>query len=272
VVGVGSQLGRSFWCALVVAVPLALGGCDSGGGGGTEDESKPAPKTLLPPVGFSATADGFTVRLSWSADPDSLKIVEYEISRNGRKLTTSSGTSMSYTDTEVRPGKKYDYEIRSKGASAASDPVSDEVRIKTPSLAEARLDGDFGVSVKVVSQSGYSSFERGSLGWHFKPKCRDGACDVVWQDVVLKNVHAVLKQKGKEYSGSYHGYFGVSCGGTHSSSTVDVSFKVAKARALAGEWRATKIEGTVDNSEVSQFGCISGSASVAVKGTLRGSG
>jgi hypothetical protein len=92
VVGVGSQLGRSFWCALVVAVPLALGGCDSGGGGGTEDESKPAPKTLLPPVGFSATADGFTGRLSWSADPDSLKIVEYEISRNGRKLTTSSGT------------------------------------------------------------------------------------------------------------------------------------------------------------------------------------
>lgn len=271
-IGVGSQLGRSYWCALIVAAPLAFGGCDSGGGGGTEGESTPTPKTVLPPVGFSATADGFSVRLSWSADPDSAKIVEYEITRNGRTLTTSSGTSMSYTDTEVRPGKKYDYEIRSEGASATSEPVSDEVRIKTPSLADARLDGDFGVTVKIVSQSGYSSFQRGSYGWHFKPKCRQGACDVVWRDVVLKNVHAVLKQKGKEYSGSYHGYFGVSCGGTHSSSTVDVAFKVAKARALAGEWRATKIEGTVENSEVSQFGCVSGSASVAVKGTLRGTG
>ena len=150
--------------------------------------------------------------------------------------------------------------------------MTDEVRIKTPSLAEARLDGDYGVTVKIVSQSGYSSCERGSYGWHFKPKCRHGACDVVWRDVVLKNVNAVLKQKGKEHSGTYHGYFGVSCGGTHSSSTVDVSFKVAKARALAGEWKATKIEGTVDNSEVSQFGCISGSASAVVKGTLRATG
>jgi hypothetical protein len=272
VVGVGSHLSRSFWCALVVAVPLALGGCDSGGGEDTEGETKAAPKAILPPVGFSAVADGFSVRLSWNTDPASAKVEGFEITRNGRPLTRPAETSTSYTDTEVRPGKKYAYEIRAEGTSAASEPVTDEVRIKTPSLAEARLDGDYGVTVKIVSQSGYSSFERGSYGWHFKPKCRHGACDVVWRDVVLKNVHAVLKQKGKEYSGTYHGYFGVSCGGTHSSSTVDVSFKVAKARALAGEWKATKIEGTVDNSEVSQFGCVSGSASVAVKGTLRGTG
>jgi hypothetical protein len=53
----------------------------------------------------------------------------------------------------------------------------------------------------------------------------------------MKSVHAVLKHKGKEYSGAYHGSFGITWGGTHSSSAVDVSFKVMKARALAGEWR-----------------------------------
>ena len=85
----------------------------------------------------------------------------------------------------------------------------------------------------------------------------------------LKNIHAVLEQKGKEYTGSYHGYFGISCQGTHSTSSVEVAFKVMKARAIAGEWRATKLEGTVENSEVSQFGCISGRATVSFKGTLR---
>jgi hypothetical protein len=90
------------------------------------------------------------------------------------------------------------------------------------------------------------------------------------RDVVMKNVHAVLKHKGKEYSGTYHGSFGITCGGTHSSSAVDVSFKVMKARALAGEWRATKLEGTVENSEVFQFGCVSGT--VSIKGSLRGRG
>jgi hypothetical protein len=267
----GSVLGRSFWCALVVAAPLAIGGCDGGGGGDAAGESEPAPKSVLPPVGFSATADGFTVRLAWSAPSDSAKIVGFEITRNDRPLTSASASATSASD-DVSPGKTYRYEIRSKGVGADSDWVSDEVKVKTPSLKEARVEGDFGVTVKIVSQSGYASFEKGNYGWHFKPKCRHGACDIVWRDVVMKNVHAVLKQKGKEYSGTYHGFFGITCGGTHSSSTVDVSFKVMKARALAGEWRATKLEGTVENSEVSQFGCVSGSATVSIKGSLRGRG
>ena len=269
VIGVGSQLSRSFWCALFVAVPLALGGCDSGGGG-AEGESKPAPKVILPPVGFSATADGFSVHLTWSADPASAKIEGYEITKNGRKLVAPSESSTTYTDTAVKPGKTYAYEIRSKGVTKSSEPATDEVKIKTPSLKEARLEGDFGITTKVVSESGYSSFGRVDTGWRFKPKCGKGPCDVVWRDVLLDNVKAILKQDGKKYTGEYHGYFGVSCGGSHSSSSVDVKFTVVRARALDGEWRATKIQGTVDSSEVSQFGCVSGRATVSVKGTLRG--
>ena len=267
--GVSAMLRRSLLCLLFVAVPLALAGCDSGGGG-AEAESKPAPKTLLPPVGFSATADGFTVRLSWSPDPASAKIEAFEVTKNGRPLTEPPSSSTSYTDTRVKPGKTYAYEIRSRGVTNTSEPAADEVRIKTPSLKEARLEGDFGVSTRIVSQSGYSSFERSDTGWRFNPKCRKGPCDVVWRDVLLDNVKATLKQDGKKYTGEYHGYFGVSCGGSHSSSSVEVTFTVVRARALAGEWRATKIQGTVDSSEVSQFGCISGRATVAVKGTLRG--
>jgi len=265
--GLASVPGRSTWCALVAAAPLALGGCDSGGD--VAGESKPLPKSVLSPVGFSASADGLTVHLSWSADPGSAKVVGYEITRNGKPFSSASATATSASDGDVRPGKQYRYEIRSKGASASSNWVSDEVNIKTPSLKAARVEGDFGITAKTVSQSGYGRFESPSFGWHFKPKCRHGACSIVWRDVSLKNIHAVLEQKGKEYTGSYHGYFGISCQGTHSTSSVEVAFKVMKARAIAGEWRATKLEGTVENSEVSQFGCISGRATVSFKGTLR---
>jgi hypothetical protein len=270
-VGIERHPRRSFWCVLLVAAPLALAACDSGGGE-SEGESKPAPKVLLPPVGFSATADGLSVKLSWSADPASAQIDGYEVRKNGRLLVSPTGSSTSYIDTEVRPGKTYAYEIRSKGITktSTSEPATDEVKIRTPPLSEARLEGDFGITTRVVSESGYSTFERNDTGWRFDPKCRKGPCDVVWRDVLLDNVKAILKQKGKKYSGEYHGYFGVSCGGSHSSSSVEVTFTVVRARALADEWRATKIEGTVDSSEVPQFGCTSGRASVAVKGSLRG--
>jgi len=272
VVGVDGDLRRSFWCALLVAVPLGEPANKGAAKAVAKAESKPAPKVLLPPAGFSATADGFSVHLSWSADPASAKIEGYEVRKNGRLLVSPSASSTSYTDTEVRPGKTYSYEIRSRDVTKdkASEPVTDEVKIRTPPLADARLEGDFGVTTKVVSESGYSSFERADTGWRFNPKCRKGPCDVVWRDVLLDNVKSVLEQKGKKYSGAYHGYFGVSCGGSHSSSSVDVNFTGVRARALDGEWRATKIEGTVDSSEVSQFGCVSGRASIAVKGTLRG--
>lgn len=85
-----SVLARSFWCALVAAAPLALVGCDSGEeAGGTEAESRPAPKSVLPPVGFLGDWGRLHGRLAWSAPSDSAKIVGFEITRNDRPLTSA---------------------------------------------------------------------------------------------------------------------------------------------------------------------------------------
>ena len=47
---------------------------------------------------------------------------------------------------------------------------------------------------------------------------------------------------------------------------------MAKAKAIDGEWRATKLEGTVEHSEAIQFGCRSGQAKLAIKALLRATG
>lgn len=270
-VGVDRARRRSFWCALLVAVPLAFGGCDRGGGEEAEGESKPAPKALLPPVGFSATADGFSVHLSWSADPASAKIENYELDRNGRNVFAST-TSTSYTDTNVRPGKTYRYEIRSIGANGESDPAVDEVKIKKPSLQKARVEGGFSITTKEISHYGYGDYSLPTFGSKFKPKCRHGACDVVWTDIGLKGLHAVLEKRRAAYQGTYRGFFLSLCEGTRSTSDVEIDFKVIKARAIAGEWRATNFEGTIEHTETPQYGCVTAHAELAIKGTLRVAG
>jgi hypothetical protein len=82
-------------------------------------------------------------------------------------------------------------------------------------------------------------------------------------------MHAMLKRKQTRYSGSYTGLFLVKCGGTRSTSFVQLSLKVVKARAIAGEWRATTLTGTLSSSESAQFGCVSSHAAQSVKAKLR---
>jgi hypothetical protein len=253
---------------LLLAVPVVAAACDTGG----EAEMRGATTTfeLLPPSDLTARADGFSVELHWTAPSGSAEVLGYEVRRGGSVLEVLSRTSTSVTDDDVRPGKKYTYEVRARGNGKFSDPASAEVRIKVPPLKGARVEGDFNVSAKVVSKTGYSRFGQGTtFGWHFKPKCRAGACAVVWRDVFAERFHAKLTRKGARYVGNYTGFFLVKCGGTNSTSSVDLDLKVTTARAIAGEWRATKLGGTLTSSEAPQFGCVAGRAVTSIKAKLR---
>lgn len=260
---------RSRWLMILFLVmPVPVAACDSGG----EAETRGATTTveLLPPSGLTATADGFSVELDWSAPSGGAEVLGYEVRRGGSVLEVLSRTSTSLTDDDVRPGKEYTYEVRAQGKGKFSEPASAEVKIKVPPLTAARVEGDFNVIAKVVSKTGYSRFGQGTtFGWHFKPKCRAGACAVVWRDVFAKRFHAILKRKGGRYVGNYTGFFLVKCGGTNSTSSVDLDLKVKKARAIAGEWRATKLGGTLTSSEAPQFGCVAGRAVTSIKARLR---
>ena len=112
-------------------------------------------------------------------------------------------------------------------------------------------DGSFSITTKDISHYGYSSYDPPTFGSKFKPKCRHGACDVVWTDVGLKQLHAVLQETHGRYHGTYRGSFLSSCRGTRSTTDVEIDFKVTKARAMAGDWAATKFEGTLEHAGVS---------------------
>jgi hypothetical protein len=265
----GGRLGaRVLWLAvLLVAAPSSMTACDSGGGDSSATATATA--TVLPPEGLSGTAKGLSVVLKWSAPPDSAEVVGYEVKRNGEPLESVGVEETTLTDLDVRPGQSYTYELRSLGVGQASEPAMTDVAIRVPPLAAARLEGDFNVQTKLVEKSGYSKFKPFAFGWRFRPKCDEGACNVVWRDVADRHVHALLKRKRKRYEGEYEGIFIIACEGSRSVSSVHVSLEVQRARAVGGKWRVTRFSGRLSNSEAPQFGCVASHAVESLKGKLR---
>jgi hypothetical protein len=266
-----ARLAIGFWLlAMLIMAATLLTACDFGSS--ESSASSTAPSEVLPPEGFSATADGFSVVLTWTAPSESANIVGYEITRDGALLDSVDADVTTFTDYNLKPGA-YSYAIRTNGWQGTSAPMATDVVIKTPQLRAARLEGHYSVKTKVKSMRGYSSFGKiPSFAWGFEPKCRENACDVVWRDLFDKRIHARLNREKATYAGHYKGPFLARCGGTRSISSVDLVIRPVKAGALGGVWRVLKFEGTLRSSEGPQFGCVSGHAVQTFKGVRRRAG
>jgi hypothetical protein len=186
-------------------------------------------------------------------------VTNYYVYRGDDRIAALPAATTEYTDTNVKPGKHYTYEIESRsGALLISPKVSAEIDVPVPDLKDARLAGNFNVTATPTSQYGFTAdWEKGTLGWNFKAKCSDGPCDVTWKDLSFKELKTKLDRAGGTYNGTDDGKFEVTCGGVTTTSTVTVDIHVTKAKAISGEWRATKLEGTYKVTNPSQLGCVS---------------
>lgn len=258
---------------LIVGVAMA-------GGGGTKTAATASPSasvsaspspsptpTVAPPVGFTAEGQVFPfgVVLSWSA-PVGESVQGYRIFRADIQIAAVPTGTTTYLDSNVQPGKTYTYAILTRGEGLfQSDMISDDVKVPVPPISTARLDGTFNVKLKTTSQSGYvGSVGTITLGWNFKPKCKQGACNVTMKDFSIKDLKTTLTRKGAAYTGTDSAKFISSCGGVQVTSTITIDLRVVKAKIIDGEWRASKLEGTVVESHPSTLGCVSGGAHFSV--------
>jgi hypothetical protein len=268
--------------AILVILGIVIGVVVASGGGGEKPLAELSPTgtpppsaspTVAPPVGFTATGRSvpFGVVMTWSA-PAGEAVQGYRIYREGVQIATVPSETTTYTDSNVKPGKSYTYEIVTRGDGLVqSARVSSVVDVPIPPLSSARLQGTFNAKMKTTSQSGYSgNLGSFTLGWNFKPKCSEGSCDVTWKDLVYKEFKTTLHRKGVNYSGSDSGTFFGTCSGAKGISSLSLTVHVVKAKVIDGEWRATKLEGTMVESHASAFGCVSGGAHFTVTATLGG--
>ena len=256
-----------------VVTAISLSGCDSGSSGdvtGTGTESGGATTVSVgPPSDLEAKAILATVRLRWSPPAEGPSVEGYGIYRKGSLLQGVTGGQTTFTDDEVKPGKTYTYEVRARAGGAVSEPASVEVDVPVPPLKAARLIGRFAVTSRVITQSGYRELSAPSFSWHFTAKCDLGPCDVDWRDTSYDRVHARLHRRGNRYVGQYSGIFTTECYGTRTHASLELSLYVAKARAMGGQWRATRLNGSMKASQSAQLGCRAASFELAVTGRWR---
>lgn len=247
---------------LVGAIGYVVAFVSLGGNGG---RGRTAERNPFPPENLSAEAGRFEVTLSWSAPEGTVE--GYRVYRDDLFRGALPSSATSYVDEAV-PGEAYEYTVEAFAGSRISEPASITIRTERAPLKLARLEGTFRVATKVVSDTGYQNYAASRMSWRFKPKCADGACNVVWRDLSFKGLRTDLKQRGTNYRGEDSGAFNVSCGESTSVSDVTVSIKVTKARAVSGEWRVAKFVGTFTHTESAQGGCVTSSATLSIRGNL----
>ena len=197
---------------------------------------------------------------------------------------TSSASSSFATASRWRPSRGHHRPTRTRTSSPDRPTPTRSPRRRTissrlgstraprrlvPPLRAARLDGTFSIATRFTSKTGYGEYTRPSYGRRFVPRCRQGACNVGWRDIHDRSFRSRLERRGpRRYSGTHTGQIGMECGTAPMTTTIVLDLRVVAAEAIEGEWVATKLRGTIDQTDPAQLGCRSGAATLAVRARL----
>jgi hypothetical protein len=272
---------RGLWIGVAAASALVVVAVAAVAVFGGPDQSQPPPTaapsappspvpTIPAPRGLhaSATAVPLVVTVSWISPGDSA--LGYRVYRDGEQVGTVPAPRTSFTDTDVRPNHTYTYEVLTRGEGVLqSERVSVAVDVPLPPLSAARVEGVFDVKVHPTSQKGFTqTFKDYTTGWSFDPRCNTGPCRVVWTWTIYQGIQDTLHRKGAKYDGSDTGKLNVKCSDTVVRSTVEIEFRVVKAKAVAGTWTATRLTGTMKQTSDAQLGCVASSLIAKVTASL----
>ncbi|MDQ2076692.1 discoidin domain-containing protein [Marinimicrobium sp. ABcell2] len=141
----GTQWGYSLWQMEVFGYdPLNPDNYDSGSNpndGAPSDPTTPSDPSqdgdvTAPTVPGSFRSSNIvdnSISLRWNASSDDVGVTGYAIYRDGRHLTTVSGTTLTFTDSGLRAGTTYSYAIRARDAAANWSPFTSTLVLTTTS-------------------------------------------------------------------------------------------------------------------------------------------
>ncbi len=205
---------------------------------------------------WKADPDSWSVLLTWDPAPG-FEAEHYEVTRNGTAIEDDL-SSTRLVDGAVVPQTPYEYEVTAVDA-AGMRTASSSVKVDTraPPAADARLEGRFAMKMHVAGQSGLQGGATTGFAMVFlyDPACAKGACDVTWSRRDRPG-SGRLTLAGDAYDGTVHSEFQIrSCHGGTLTETLAFTTKVVEASVIHGQWRATKIEGTLHESAPAS-GCV----------------
>jgi acid phosphatase type 7 len=109
----------------------------------------PGSDTTAPatPAALTAQAQsGNTVVLSWHASTDNTAVAGYTVYRNGAALATVGGSTTTYADATVSPGKTYAYSVDAFDASGNRSARAKQVSVTTPAAGDPVIAAAGGIA------------------------------------------------------------------------------------------------------------------------------
>jgi hypothetical protein len=208
----------------------------------------------------------WAITLSWEP-PEGVELDHYVVLRDGRTLTEDV-TEPSFVDEDATPAARYRYSVLGVDTEGTrTEPGSVSIRTKKLSLVDARLQGRFVVRLDRGAFSGLQGTPRDipGLGLQFEPACNAGPCPVTLA-IRGSGRYGPLRRNGASYSGTVRGPFTIrSCQGGTVDATLVVGVRIRTAGAVGGQWRATAIQGSIQES-AAPAGCLTGRISWTFKG------
>ena len=217
---------------------------------------------------WKADPKAWSVVLTWDAPPG-FEADHYEVRRNGRTLDDDlPGTRL--VDQDVEPETAYGYEVIGVDAGGVrTGAATVTVDTNAPPVADARLDGKFAMKMHITGQSGLQGgASGGGMLFLYDPVCARGPCDVTWSRKG-RTGSGRLDRDDASYDGTVSASFQIgSCHGGTVTETLVFTTKVVEASPVHGEWRATKIEGTLHESAPSS-GCVTATIDWSFSGFIQ---
>ena len=143
--------------------------------------STPGPPDTTPPsrpTGLAATVVSSTrVDLSWNASTDDVGVTGYTVYRDGSRIGTVGGATLSYSDTTVLPGNDYTYTVDAfdaagnhsaqsapAGASTSGDttPPSKPTGLTATAVGPTTINLAWSASTDNVAVTGYTVYRDGA--------------------------------------------------------------------------------------------------------------
>ena len=274
---------RRRWPVVVLVVVLvaaiAAGGYALSSRGGDETAASADPgdggDTEVPtPVqasGLKAKATSFKVSLDWSKGAGDPQPANYLVYRDGTLQDTVAADETKYVDETVDP--RYEVPLqgggcRRGGAGLPGRRPEREGQDPAGAPVDGPARGIFNVRFTETSKFGFAGSAPliRTLGFKFKPTCKEGPCDTDLVVLRFQGFRTELELSGDSYRGStsVHGFS--RCGSVSTSSSVSLVVRPSEAGEDRGEWRVTEIAGTISIRVASQLGCTAGGSDLSLVG------
>ncbi|MFB9328402.1 fibronectin type III domain-containing protein [Paenibacillus aurantiacus] len=97
-------------------------------GGGTSDTQAPAAPANLRVTATTSTS----VALAWNASTDNVGVTGYDVYRGASLVGSTSGSTLTYTNTGLAAGTAYSFTVKAKDAAGNVSAASASVSVTTP--------------------------------------------------------------------------------------------------------------------------------------------